>query len=123
MTDDVTVTISAGRNIGATPMGARAWTQFRADIAQAIHDARGEIFVNDARSIGEWEGVREDSATFVASIPRDYLPHVRDALAYLARVNRQDAIALTVGATELVSAESTPAWIARLREDASAARA
>ena len=106
MTDDVTVTISAGRNIGATPMGPDAWSQFRADIAQAIHDAHGEIFVNDARSRGEWEGVAEDSATFVASVPRDYLTRVRDSLAYLARTYRQDALALTVGATEFVTADS-----------------
>jgi len=104
--DNATITVSAGRNIGAQPMGPDAWAQFRADIAQAIHDAQGEIFVHDARSRGEWEGVAEDSATFVASVPRDYLPHVRDGLAYLARLYRQDALALTVGATEFVTADS-----------------
>lgn len=102
--DTTTVTISAGRNVGAAPMSAKAWQSFRDDIALAIYDAHGEIFVRDARSRGEWEGIEEDSATYVAGVPRDYLPHIRDSLAYLARIYRQDAIALTVGETEFVQA-------------------
>ena len=101
--DNVTVTISIGRGIGDSPMSARKWREFRADVRGALHSAGGTLYVDSAKSIGEWEGVREESATFVAGdIPADNVPALMDHMREFCERYDQDAIAFTVGETYLV---------------------
>ena len=106
MTEHTTATVSIGRNVGAAPMSGDAWTRFQADIRLALTECGAEIYVDAARSVGEWEGILEDSCTFVASVPLENLAHLDTDLAYLTRVYRQDAIAVTLGQTQFISAES-----------------
>jgi len=106
MTDTTTATISIGRNVGTAPMSGDAWQRFQADVRLALTECGATIYVDAARSVGEWEGVLEDSCTFVASLPVANLAHLDDDLAYLTRVYRQDAIAVTLGETQFVSADS-----------------
>ena len=106
MTDTTTATVSIGRNVGAAPMSGDAWMRFQADIRLALTECGADIYVDAARSVGEWQGIIEDSCTFVASVPIENLAHLDTDLAYLTRVYRQDAIAVTLGTTQFVSAES-----------------
>jgi hypothetical protein len=99
---DVTVTISIGRNVDDAPMSATAWSRFRADVRESLNLCDGTLYVDAAQSVGEWEGVREDSATFVAAVSLDCVPLIRADLHGLCLTYGQDAIALTVGTTELV---------------------
>jgi hypothetical protein len=103
------ITISIGRNVGATPMTRAAWDNFHADILATITTPGADVYVPGAHSVGEWEGVSEESRTYVASVPEDYVPAIRTRLAHLAHAYRQDAIALTVGVGSLVDARKAVA--------------
>lgn len=99
-----TITVSVGRNVGNVPMSDQAWQDFRAEVRRAL--SMGTIHVDDARSIGEWLGVSEESSTFVAD---DFTPGaaemVTDALAIIGGRYGQDAVAVTVGETRLVTSQ------------------
>lgn len=94
-----TVTVSIGRNVGAVPMPVDVWRRFRRDVAGYL--ASGDVFVSDARTVGRWDGVAEESRTWVASIASSDVPSIVSAMAALARAYRQDAIAVSVGQTTL----------------------
>ena len=96
------VTISIGRNIGAEPMPDRRWLMFREAVWEALDTADATVHVGDAKSIGEWEGIAEDSATFVAEVPPDNVPALLQDIRELCGPYGQDAIAVTVGRTFLV---------------------
>jgi hypothetical protein len=59
--------------------------------------------VDGARYRGSWDGVREDSAVWLASVAPDVVDAVRSALASLADAYRQDAIGLVIGTPELAT--------------------
>ena len=99
-----TVTISIGRNVGDEPMSDGEWVAFCSDIWQALYDADATVYVDEAKSVGEWDGIREESRTWVASVDDSVIDWIRISLAEFCRTYRQDAIALTVGVTELVGA-------------------
>lgn len=103
------ITISIGRNVGDTPMTRAAWDNFHADIVATITVPDSDVYVPGAHSVGEWEGVPEESRTYVASVPEEYVPAIRTRLAHLAHAYRQDAIALTVGVGTLVDARQAVA--------------
>jgi len=100
-----TVTISIGRNINDWPMSADDWEMFRIGVRQLIltywFDAT--IFVDDAFSIGVWNGIKEESSTFVASINEGEMTSFIAMLTGLAAAYEQDAIAVTVGETQLIT--------------------
>ena len=109
-----TVTISIGRNttpggVHVVPLTANKWAGFRAGVSLALADASGNalgdlvVYVADAKSTGAWFGTPEESRTWVASATTFRLEYLRLRLERLARINGQDAIALTIGTTELVA--------------------
>jgi len=98
----VTVTISIGRNIDGRPMTDDRWESFRDAVSEALAWEVATTYVDGALSTGSWQGAPETSATWVASLSESQLPTLRIRLRILARRFHQDAIALTVGATELL---------------------
>lgn len=81
------------------PLGE--WRRFRRDVRGALGDVR--TYVADARTVGEWGGVPEESRTWVAPVATADVPALVSAMAELAARYRQDAIAVTVGTTTLAA--------------------
>ena len=98
-----TVTITIGRNFGDVPMTASRWAGFKNDIQTVLDNHYATVYVNAAAGRGTWEGVEEENATWVAGLDAAFVPKVRERLSYLADVYEQDAIAYTVGTTDLVT--------------------
>lgn len=100
----ITVTISIGRNVDGVPLSDARWNAFKQDIFDAVTHWCHEIHVNGAVSVNSWNGIAEESCTFVAD-SRDFFTvgalHTRLELA--CKNFDQDAIALTVGTTDLVT--------------------
>ena len=96
-----TVTVSIGRNVEDVPMPLAEWRRFRADVRRALGGVRP--YVSDARTIGEWAGVAEESRTWVAPIAAQDVQTLVASMADLATRYRQDAIAVTVGTTTLAA--------------------
>jgi hypothetical protein len=82
------------------------WLDFATHIRNLLTRTNSEVYVDAAESVGEWEGVAEDSLTWVASVDEDNLDFTRGYLARTAEIYNQDAIALTVGETELISGDN-----------------
>ena len=97
-----TATISIGRGGGERMLSDIAWREFTTSIIQMLNHIRATVFVNAAESIGEWEGVSEQSRTWVADIG-DRADFVTGWLEITAAAFEQDAIAFTVGETTLVT--------------------
>lgn len=107
MSDTVTVCISIGRgaHVAQQPLSADDWRAFRNQVRTILTEViDGTVHVDDAQSVGEWNGVSEDSATFVAEVPQQALSVLRAGLRLVGRTWGQEAIALTIGQTEFVSA-------------------
>ena len=103
--ETITATVSIGRRAHAAqaPLDAIDWASFRDVVAVLLTETvDGVLHVDDASSTGEWEGVPEDSATFVAEVPAHSVGTVRAGLRLLARTYGQKAIALTFGQTEFI---------------------
>jgi hypothetical protein len=99
-----TVTVSIGRNVGDEPLSPDRWLAFK----YAVRSGLGEdatVYVDGAASIGQWQGVSEESATWVADIEETRAALLSRHLAKVALEYGQDAIALTLGETRLVTAE------------------
>lgn len=102
-----TVTITIGRNVpqvwgGQIAMDAEGWAGFRNDVQTLLENTHAVIYVAGALGRGEWQGVEEENATYVASVEPERLSELRDTLSLFADRWHQDAIALTVGDTDLV---------------------
>jgi len=78
------------------------WVAFIDGVRRAIAP-RGVVFVDAARSVGEWQGQAEESATFVVGevTPDGVAGILREAEA-LSKAFGQDAVAVTAGTTTLV---------------------
>lgn len=98
-----TATISIGRGGGERRLSDSAWQEFTTHIIAMLNHIRATVFVNAAESIGEWDGVEEESRTWVADIG-DRADFVTGWLELSAAAWEQDAIAFTVGETTLVTA-------------------
>ena len=104
-----TITITVGRNVPTAgrpiEMDAETWGNFQGDIDFLLFALAGEVYVRAALGRGEWHGVGEDNATWVAAVMDDRdLPKIEQGLEQLAAKYKQDAIAFTVGKTTLVTA-------------------
>jgi hypothetical protein len=100
-----TVTVSIGQRAYAAqePLPLNEWQEFRRLVGALLSDVvDGTVHVNGALGHGEWNGVPEVSATFVADVPTHSLSVVRAGLAFLKKAYGQDAIALTIGHTEFI---------------------
>lgn len=99
-----TVTLSIGRNIGADPMPAEDWTTFRAYLNLAAVECGLDV-VFTGTGAGIWQGEISEDAHTVVGLTTDAtdLEELARSLGQLARAYRQDAIAMTVGETTLVT--------------------
>lgn len=100
-----TVSVTLGRNVGNVPMPLDRWEEFRTLIGAALANLLAPDFAASYDGRGEWQGIAEDSTILVASgitrpVTSDYL---RAVLSTYAEEFGQDAIALTVGETFLVT--------------------
>lgn len=117
------LTITIGRNYSSTsaaailkgaapirPLSTGNWAAFQS----TIHDllASWEGTVEQHNGIGTWDGVEEESAKFTLLTPFAFdstmLRGIKHELAWLAKVYHQDAIALTVGESKLITPLVTP---------------
>ena len=98
-----TVTVSIGRGGGERMLPLGEWRRFIRDVSDAVAAYGDDTYVNGAASVGVWDGVREASRTYVADVDAVNLDGLRERLVTLAGRYRQDAIALTIGETALVS--------------------
>lgn len=98
-----TIVVSIGRNEpGHGEMGWHDWCDFQNRVRSAILPIGTIVF--DGTSLDElWEGEPEESCTIVAvGVGELMLERLRRDLAMYAHTWGQEAIALTVGQTELI---------------------
>lgn len=103
--ETITATVSIGRGAHAAqaPLDDIDWASFRRLVGVLLSETvDGVLHVDSALSTGEWNGVPEDSATFVAEVPAHAVGTVRAGLRLLAKTYGQEAIALTFGKTEFI---------------------
>ena len=103
-------TATIGRNVGTEPMSDEHWAEFKASVAADFN-----FVVNGYQAdVGQWEefygnGVWEDTpedsfkvtVLLEEELPKDRLDQLRRYLSENARLFAQDAIALTIGVSEL----------------------
>lgn len=102
------ITVTIGRNVGDTPMSVARWSEYRSDVAALLRRLAASG-INPTfefhNGYGEWHGVAEDShkATLMLNhaLADDDIAWLRRDLADLAWLYDQDAIALTIGVSEL----------------------
>jgi hypothetical protein len=97
-----TATISIGRGGLDRRLSDIAWREFAGHIRALLEHIGATVFVDGAESIGEWEGVAEESRTWVADIRTTSEVFIVGWLQVTAAAFEQDAIALTIGETTLV---------------------
>ena len=106
MSEQTTVVVSIGRRAHAAqePLDRFDWHRFKEAVAALLSEATDStLHVDGALSVGVWNDVAEESATFVASVPEHAVRTVRAGLRWMAKEWGQEAIALTVGTTEFVT--------------------
>jgi hypothetical protein len=91
-----TIIITAGRNIQNRPMGRISWEDLNIAIEETLASHRATIFTNRAIGSGEWEGVKEESASYVAQVDQEAISQIQERLATLAHAYEQDAIFLGI---------------------------
>lgn len=112
-----THTATIGRNVGAVMMHDVAWQVFQSDVLDAMFVASHTSFDAEEVSIregrGSWRGQVEPSASITVlspeAMPEYRLSALQARLAVLAKVHKQEAIALSVN-VESVLIIPTPAY-------------
>lgn len=102
------ITATIGRNVEGVPMPDPQWAQFQADLYADMCDAL-EVPADAAwdvhNGIGIWQGETEPSHKLAVILDHNVDPamvdDLRRRLSELARHYDQDAIALTIGTSEL----------------------
>lgn len=103
--------LTIGRNVGSDPMPPIQWCSCRNDAMEILRSAARDAALHvdaEERSfgIGVWDGIAEDNATLsirtTAKIDDSILNQLRKSVKALAATYRQDAIALTIGTSELI---------------------
>lgn len=100
------ITVTIGRNVGSTPMNRKKWSNF-IDCVQEVFAAitPDPSWIELHLGSGTWEGVTEDSAKvtlLIGDLNQDDLDYLRVNLRRLARMFKQDAIALVVAESQLI---------------------
>jgi hypothetical protein len=103
LVDPTTHTITIGRNVGIKPLPNHKWQGFKSCIESFIDSHNGTIFVNSAGR-GIWvdskgQETKEENQTYVFS-SKEFLN--KSELKRIAKLFRQDAIALTSGNTQFI---------------------
>ena len=103
--------VTIGRNVGETPMSDSDWEAFISDVTEALayHMIEGDDILEIHRGQGSWGGVVEDSAKVTLMSEESInVERLKIRLLRLAVANGQDAIALTIGQSELI--EPVRSW-------------
>ncbi len=111
----IAVTVTVGRNWGKDsgtgltgPMALPLWHDLIERVQRALEGRAGLVSVEVKRGRGTWDGVREDSAA-VTGLFTEWEAWQHANLKYELRTIRgmygQDAIALSVGESELIGSE------------------
>lgn len=93
------VTVTVGRNVGATPMPEDEWQGLQASVRTAVADYfEPAMTFGPFVGTGEWEGIVEESAVeiFVTKYPGS-VKGFESRLSTLAEIYGQDAIAWSFG--------------------------
>tara|TARA_R100000773_G_C4214576_1_gene113485 strand:+ start:1475 stop:1843 length:369 start_codon:yes stop_codon:yes gene_type:complete len=103
LVNPTTHTITIGRNVGNQPLSNHRWKGFKSCIESFIDSHNGIIFVNSAGN-GIWvdskgQEIKEENHTFVFS-SMEFLN--KSELKRIAKLFKQDAIALTSGSTQFI---------------------
>ena len=101
-------TLTIDRNIGTEPMSDKLWGSFKLSAYYTLFKLVGwHAIAERFHGEGEWEGVKEESykLTALTETPLDafLLEKLKRQLRIVAADYRQDAIALTIGESELVT--------------------
>lgn len=115
------LTVTIGRNVKGEPMLDDDWTEFTDTVGFTIRRIFGTVLAEKTHlgwfyGRGEWEGVSEESATYLLLIDiapsfADWLSdHCERSLAPALRINaglfRQDAIAYSLGESFLAESKA-----------------
>lgn len=102
-------TVTIGRNVGDKPMSDEMWTMFQdhAFSLLASYVTHNGDVVESHKGVGVWHGEVEESCkvTLLAihSLADAQLADLKRGLSYYAAGYHQDAIALTIGQSELIT--------------------
>lgn len=100
------ITVTIGRNMDNAPMRIGLWERFVADVTADLLTAVPSDIVETHHGMGEWDGIAEESCKVTVlrhSEPTgEMLDALRASMSDNARVFGQDAIAITIGRSELV---------------------
>jgi hypothetical protein len=100
-----TLQASIGRNIGDQPMSLRDWVAFANAVADAIRAGNEKPEVHFGS--GSWNGVSEESAHVTImrenAIDLPNIAFLNDVLGKIAARFGQDAIAVTIGVSTLIT--------------------
>jgi len=91
-----TIVISAGRNVGTQPMSAKDWEFLHRTIENMLENTHAIVVTNRAIGLGQYQGMSEESVTYVALVPNATLDAIEEALAATARLFGQESIAMMV---------------------------
>lgn len=103
----LTLTIGLSSNLTLEPLPTDRAAAFVTAVDRLFYLADATVYVRAAESYGEWrdertgETVREESRTWIAATDEPDVIHA--AASDLAAAYEQDAIAITVGQTALVT--------------------
>ncbi len=103
LVEPTTHTITIGRNVGIKPLPNHRWQGFKSCVESFIDSHNGTIFVSSPGE-GIWvdskgQEIKEENHTFVFS-SKEFLN--KSELKRIAKLFRQDAIALTSGNTQFI---------------------
>jgi hypothetical protein len=91
-----TIVISAGRNVLTEPMGEESWEYLKLTIETMLANQHAIIVTNRALGVGQYQGMSEESVTYVALVHNSSLGAIEEALAAIARLYKQESIALMI---------------------------
>ena len=109
----LTITVTVGRNIAGAPMTAEHWESLQRRVRTILaYATTGHGRIESHYGVGVWDGVVEDSAKVTrygtAWGQERNAAWLRAELGEVARVYRQDAIALVIGEGELIGPDPLP---------------
>jgi hypothetical protein len=103
---------TASVTLGRGDLDSETWAEYRDDIdiylASAMYDTNAHVERSERWSgVGYWNGIQEENYHVIfhykRSLTETEIENLRDKLAQHANFYGQEAIALTIGTTELVS--------------------